>query len=129
MAIEDFTTYTETDEQGDLTVVAAQIDYSIMDKDVTSHVIDDKGVNHFGDFEHLVDVYLIAVPDGGATTRRLGVWSIANSSHTLYGTSGQMTNNDGFNVIWYANQATYRRLYLWDCTDDSMDWYQCTPRR
>jgi len=53
MAIENFTTYDETDEGTNITVIAAKVSWNNLDRDETSHVSDSKGVNHFsGDFAH-----------------------------------------------------------------------------
>lgn len=47
MAIENFTTYTEDDSTGVLTVVAAKITGLNVDRDITAFVNDDKGVNNY----------------------------------------------------------------------------------
>ena len=51
--LEDFTTWTEVDEGGDLTVIANKVSFSAMPRDVTDYV--HKTHNVSGDFEYLFD--------------------------------------------------------------------------
>ena len=54
MAIEDFSTYTETDPNSKIAVTSSKIDVSAIDRGDNAYVYDDKGSNFFdGDFEFL----------------------------------------------------------------------------
>lgn len=53
MANEDFTTYDETDEGTNVTVIASKVSWIKITRAETSHVSDSKGGGHFGgDFTH-----------------------------------------------------------------------------
>ena len=56
MGFEDFTTYVEVDVDGTITVAAQQITVNPLDRDVSSYVYRDRGVGHFGNFVHYIDV-------------------------------------------------------------------------
>jgi len=56
LATEDYTTYTEYDPNGVLTVTSSEITAEDMDRDIDAYVYLDKGVGHFGDFEHKLTV-------------------------------------------------------------------------
>ena len=58
---EDFTTYTEDDAEGALTVTTDKCDVSTGDNNHDTFLYDDKGVNHFdGDFLHQYQLYFSA---------------------------------------------------------------------
>lgn len=86
MAIENFTTYTEDDSTGVLTVVAAKITGLNVDRDITAFVNDDKGVNNYDgidiDFELFVDENNLNNSVGG-----MGLTVSANSHHNDWGTT------------------------------------------
>lgn len=52
MGYEDFTTYTEVDEDSDITVTPSKCDVDTLRRDALSYVRDDNGAAHFGDIEH-----------------------------------------------------------------------------
>ena len=57
---EDFTTYTEVDPNNHIEKTANHVDFlGKMDED--AYLYDDKGIGHFGNFEHLIDVKPISV--------------------------------------------------------------------
>lgn len=61
MAVEDLTTYTETDPNSRITVTSARSSWASLTKNEDAFVYKDKGVAHFsGDYEHLVTAYLDA---------------------------------------------------------------------
>lgn len=63
MIFEDFTTYTEVDAVGNITVTPSKIDYDDLGRNEESYVYKDKGVNHFsGDFELLFETQLKSSP-------------------------------------------------------------------
>lgn len=77
MAVEDFTTYDEHDPNGVISFSGTnEIDVNSIDRDNRATVIDNKGVGHFGNFEHYVEAksayknsygygYVWAVDDNG----------------------------------------------------------------
>ena len=57
MALEDFTTYTEVDTAGRLTVTSDTITIENLDRDEDSYIYADKGADFFdGDYEHLLQL-------------------------------------------------------------------------
>lgn len=76
MAYQDFTTFTETDAGGKLTVTSTKIDIAnLLDSDV-GKVYKDMGANHFdGNFEHLVEMYMNSATTTGY---RFWAWGLAN---------------------------------------------------
>jgi hypothetical protein len=76
---EDFTTYTEVDEQNEITVVSNTITATNMQTDVTSYVSDDKGVGSLGDVNHLHSVHITS----SVTFSTAGFWAIHNTLGSL----------------------------------------------
>lgn len=76
MATEDFTTYDETDEGTNVTVIAAKVSWVGVDRDETSHVSDSKGVNHFsGDFTHKFEFQASNMDNSAQYSH----WALANA--------------------------------------------------
>lgn len=76
MANQDFTTYTETDPNGRITVSSSRITWAGLTRNEDAYVYDDKGVNHFdGDFEHLLTFFQDTGWDNNAV---VVTWAIAN---------------------------------------------------
>lgn len=124
MAIEDFTTYTEVDPNSEISVAAAQIDYTNQDIGSVAYVYKDQGLDHFdGDFLHSLEMEVNSV-DAGAAVRWM-VWCVAdaigafdeldanndNSLHVLYDTADGVTprlfiaENDGGAVSITSKQG------------------------
>ena len=77
---EDFTTYTEVEPDNRIQKTATHIDH-LAKRDEDSYLYKDKGVDHFGNFEHLVDVKLVDSVEGGS----LGcVWALTNDLDDMY---------------------------------------------
>lgn len=94
MATEDFTTYTETDPNSKITVTAAKVAWLDMPRNETSHVILDKGVDHFnGDFTHLLEVF----QDATEANSDIYHWAISNSVNDLK--SIQDASGDHFGIL------------------------------
>ena len=85
-AYEDFTTYTEEDptgaggESGHIQFTAYHIDHDAY-RNEDAYLYDDKGVDHFGDFEHLVDVRSDFLEEESYGI----VWMLSNDVDDLYG--------------------------------------------
>lgn len=65
---EDFTTYTEVDEDGDVTVTAPRIDWVSMRRDAETYVWKDFGVDYFGDLLIKYEVNVTDLEAGDATS-------------------------------------------------------------
>jgi hypothetical protein len=62
---EDLTTFTEVDENSDITVTADRATATSMRLDAFSHVYKDFGAGHFGDYQHLFTVGVSAMSGDG----------------------------------------------------------------
>jgi len=109
MAIEDFTTYTETDIPADRVLVAAsRVTITALERDEEVHVYKDKGVDHFdGDFEHLATIYLTSSDDIGQTA----FWAMTNAADS----TGDIVNAGGsyFGVTLYRSGVAYY-IYMYE---------------
>jgi len=114
MALEDFTTYDEVDSDGDLTVAENTITIVTMRQDAVSWVSEDKGANHFGDFEHLIDTKITGITNGFTI-----YWGISDGAATY----GDMdTANEG--MAAYINvYATDIKIRIADFTNSNNDFY------
>lgn len=76
MPLEDFTTYTEVDPDGDITVVSNEVSCDdLQARSVDAYVYKDKGVGHFsGDFEHRFKIK----KGNRVNTPLLCFWGMAN---------------------------------------------------
>lgn len=114
MALEDYTTYTETDPNNDFTVVANTITVSTMIGNVESHVLDDKGVGHFGDYTHQESVEITFAVNNAVC----GCHAVTNGSNTH---QEMITGNDGIEVYLYRSVASAYKIYLRDFETDNLD--------
>ena len=115
MGHEDFTTYAEVDSGSDITITSSKMDVSSMRRDAVSHVSKDRTADHFGDFKHLVDIYL-----GGIDTSALvGVWAVTDSPMTY---QDMETANKGLSVYIYDLSGTLR-IAVEDHENDNYDTY------
>lgn len=113
-AIEDFTTYTEVDENTDLAVISDTVTItSAQTRQVTFRVTDDKGAGHFGEFEHLVKHVSTTVE----IHHICGIWNVTNTLGDLY---AQDTAGDGLAVYSHTNIAN---ISMWDFSNDNIDVY------
>lgn len=97
---EDYTTYTEVDEDSDITISENQIDVSSIRRDANSYVIKDYGEDFFtGDFEYMFDFYV----DWGFTDCEGGFFTLAND----VGAYDTISGNDFITVFMYKTSANY----------------------
>lgn len=116
MAVENYTTYTEVDSGGDITVNAADIAVSTMQRVANSSVYKDKGVNHFGNFEHLLDEANFGVNPGLFAVG--GIWHISNTASATL--QDLIDADDGYMVYFVNNSGTFQIEFTRkDGTDDS----------
>jgi len=107
MAIENFSTYTELDPDGDITVTSPKCDVSTMSTEKAAWVYADKDANHFGDFEHTFKIYLGSASNGG----QVGLWGLSNNAHTI---QDKVTAGSGMNVKLYRDGAGNYYIFLND---------------
>lgn len=120
MTLEDFTTYTEVDEEGTITVTSHEITGSV-DRHVDTYVYKDFGAGHFGDFEHLHDAEVVA-PKGNAGMA--GVWGVSNQiNDRLSWTTGLVVL---YNYVAAPNQIN---MYLIDEESTNADYDTITAIR
>lgn len=117
MALEDYTGYAETDEDGDLTVAENTITISTMRRDALSHVIKNKGANHFGDFEHLVSA---THDEGSGDWAHFVPWGISDS---YYCGTDMEDNDEGIYFDTYEDDVENIWWLTKDCTNDNLDYY------
>ncbi|GAI56146.1 unnamed protein product, partial [marine sediment metagenome] len=80
MALEDYREYTEVDPNHHISVSKNHIDFNCRN-DETAYVYKDKGVNHFGDFTHLLQIKAnsFGLYSFGC------VWALANDLENCWG--------------------------------------------
>ena len=111
-AVEDFTTYTEVDENADITVTSTKADVSTMRRDALSYVVSDKGAGHFTTFEHDFTMWW----NVGSTYHEVIIqWAVTNQSAptetSMYGAS------DGIYILVY--QGNYEIILRDESVGDS----------
>jgi hypothetical protein len=83
MAIEDFSTYTETDPNSKIAVTSSKIDVSAIDRGDNAYVYDDKGSNFFdGDFEFLFEGYIDSATTNGYHAMACALANVNNKVST-----------------------------------------------
>lgn len=100
MGLQDFTTYTEVDEWGSDIVITDAHTIDVVDlesRNANTYVYKDKGVNFFGDFEHLVEANIT----NGVSASFLTVWNVNNSP----GIHSFLLGTDAIGVYFYHQAA------------------------
>lgn len=97
MALEDFTTYTEVDEGGDITVIANKITVTTMTRGMNSYVYKDFGAGYFTDFKHNIQINLTQLSNYGAGC----YWGTSSGANHTYALKN--TNNDGLLLYTYSS--------------------------
>ena len=112
--LEDFTTFTEVDENGDIAITANKIDVLDMNTDAISYVWKDYGVDHFtGTWEHLLKVVWTAADQYALC----GVWGV----HASYGTYQDLKSFEGIGIYLYR-PGTYN-ISIRDYGNNTTDTY------
>lgn len=89
MALEDFTTYDETDENADITVTANNLSVDSMVRGADSFVSSDKGIDHFdGDFEFIEEVDIGGASQNNAQCNFCSVANVQDSSNDIDAANG-----------------------------------------
>ena len=105
MALEDYTTYDETDPDNEITVGANKITVALTSSGDNAHVTDDKGAAHFGDFEHLFD----AQTTNSFDTQSCLMWGVSDDFYTH---TSMDTNNEGLSVQMIGVSGVDHRVRL-----------------
>lgn len=115
MGLEDFTTYDPVDPNTDITIIANKLTIDTCERYSGSHVTDDKGANHFGDFEHRIGPINVRAMDVGAWGC---VWGI---SDTYFMHDDMNTNNEGMalRIICGTENVPVFRIYEYGTPDDA----------
>lgn len=117
MALEDFTTYTEVDENADITVVANTITVDTIRRDATSYVKYAYPASTFGNFVHKLDFnWTGATSDTGVCA----IWQVSNSSNTV---QNGLDNNEGLAAFFSFNTPNLYRLNLYNYANDATAFY------
>jgi hypothetical protein len=123
MAYEDFTTYTEVDTGGDISIAAAKITVDTMRRGEKSYCYKDYGAGHFGDYEFLVTAYcslaeLQASPISGASC------SICDTGNTIPPYAGDGLNSGQRNMFIRTSDGL--AIYCQDINTGNFDSYSCS---
>ena len=113
-AFEDFTTFTEVDEQDDITITdEVTITVSSMRRDADSYVYKDYGADHFGDFSHSVKSVISA--------NTAGMFSFWGAANTIDDFDGLDATEDG--IASYHNEliTSTEIITIEDLVNDSTD--------
>lgn len=113
---EDYTTFSETDSAGDITLTSAtRYDVATMRRDANSSIYKSYGANHFGSFDHDVTGYFDTKDLGYETG---GIWMLNNTGHMT--DSDMDTANEGITAAFYydgSNEMVVFKNYVNDSTD------------
>ena len=100
-AVEDFTGYTEQDEDGKVTITATKVASDGADtREKLYYVYDDKTVGHFGDYEHLATINAV----GSTNIRLFAWWGVSNDISDVYG--------------WQQASADFQTVYTYNVAED-----------
>lgn len=98
-SVEDFTTWTEVDEDSDITVTSDNITWSTMKRDAISYVYYDFGVDFWdGDFAHDFDWEFTQCENGSGGA----LWALTND----LGTVQDLISDDSLYIYFYKNAGT-----------------------
>jgi hypothetical protein len=112
--IEDLTTYIEVDNDGDYTVTATGVVVDTARRDCGSSIYKDFGADHFGEYEHLLEVEIIGT---SGSFPLQNTWHLSN---VVAATRTSMdTNNNGVQVTIFNDNLYYRQEH--NPSEDSYD--------
>lgn len=116
MALEDFTTYVETDPGGKFTVAANTVTVAGVTRVHEYHIEDDKGAGHFTDYEHLVQIKMTS----GAAYSSCAAQYVTNVANTR---EEMKAANHGIVVYMYLTSTNVPKIYIMNYTNDNSDYY------
>ena len=124
MATEDFTTYTETDADSKLSVLASIATFTAAaTRYKTYNLYYDKGAGHFGNFTHLITI-LTHNNTAGGTSMETTHWMVSNQ--TGDGRAGEVSTH-GLQVYSYGYTGSPYQFAVYDHNSGNADYYIATP--
>lgn len=113
MAVEDFSTYTELDDNTRITVTASRVRWADLTAQEDAYVYKDKTVAYFsGDFTHILTVKVTA----GDTDGRTYVWAITNTVNDMKG----IDDASGSYLSVYLSGDTPPQIVIEECDGGSI---------
>jgi len=114
---EDFTEFTEVDSDGDITITASKMDVDTMSKGADSYTYKSHGASHFGDFDHLLDVYTGNEGTEGYGNRA-GCWAVVDNPGNY--SDAKYTHHEGI-YVWVVHPDASRIFTLIDYSNNEDD--------
>lgn len=133
MVFEDFTTYLEHDVPNRLSETVTRVTFTNLQLNDDVYISDDKGANHFGNFEHL---FTIRITASDASDTNMTIWTVSDTLDTF---SALWSANDNAIVCDIYSDSGNLALSIRDCNNHNGDWmvpiptvgttYYCTAKR
>jgi len=112
---EDLTTYTEVDQNSDITITSPKADFVSLDRIANSYVYKDHGIDYFGDFDIDFEFYIQEGADQGLVV----LFAVSNTSGTL---NDMISATDGLTVFAY-NNTNNLAITIQDWSNSNYDTY------
>jgi len=106
MAVEDFTTYTETDPNSRITVSSGTIGCVGLTRNEDAYVYKDFGAGHFTDFTHTFSYKFIS---GNSIDSIFGSWGLGNGINDYEAWGGASITG-----VWNLHLKFNNNVYLWE---------------
>lgn len=125
MATEDFTTYTEVDPNGRLTVTASKADVVNAERDEDVYLYKDKGADHFDALDILFEIYV----GSASAASSFGGMAISNTVGTMaqFATTDMSCPGSGGVDYLYLMRGAFVATDYYNCSQDTL--YYCTLAR
>lgn len=107
MAVEDFTTYTEVDPNNHIALQGTNHIDATVTRNEDAYLYKDKGNNHFGDFEHKID---IRIPSAAAADSWIAHWVLNNNVDDIYG--NRTAGKTQIYTASYRGSGTMQTMYI-----------------
>lgn len=115
MAVEDFSTYTELDDNSRITVTPSRVTFESLTMGEDAWVYSDKGADSFnGDFTHLLTVMMTA---GNKLDARAYIWCLTN---IVDDTRGIDNANGSFLGLMFYRDTTFYTIVLRECHNGTL---------
>jgi hypothetical protein len=113
MAFEDFTPYSETDPNSDITITANSIAVDTMRRDAVAFAKYIYPADTFGDFVH---IFKVNWTGASGTNAHGAIWMVSNSSDTI---QQGLDNNEGIG-LWFFAAAASKRIQVYNFANDAV---------